>query len=123
MRSAEQQVIDFLRSRHLLLVLDNAEHLLDGAELVADMLASAPKVKMLVTSRAPLRLPGEQLFPLHGLDYSGGGVGGRSGGSRPLGDFFCRLRSRVRPDYGADAAEQRNIADICRTGRRDAIGD
>lgn len=58
-----------LPDRHLLLVLDNCEHLLEAAaRLVAAILAAAPGVRVLATSREPLGVPGEQVFlvpPLH----------------------------------------------------------
>jgi predicted ATPase/class 3 adenylate cyclase len=56
----DRTVIAALSGRELLLVLDNFEHLLDGAGLVADLLASAPEVDVLSTSREPLRIRGEQ---------------------------------------------------------------
>ena len=112
-RSSEQQLLDFLRNRHTLLVLDNAEHLLEGAGLIADILATAQAVSILVTSRAPLRLPGEQLYPLHGLDYTGLGSEGEQAGSTSV-LLFLQAARRVRPTYGADKAEQQNIAEICR---------
>ena len=111
-RSSEQQVIDFLRHRHLLLVLDNAEHLSEGAGSVADMLAAAPAVKILVTSRALLRLPGEQHYPLQGLDYTGGeSEDGQLDTAAMV--LFLQSARRVRPTYGADIAERRSIAEIC----------
>ena len=55
---------DFLATRSLLLVLDNFEHLLDAAPVVAELLAASPTSKALVTSRAPLRLRGEREFPV-----------------------------------------------------------
>src|SRR5215204_2839317 len=51
------------RDREALLLLDNAEHLLDAATSIADVLAAAPRLRFLVTSRAPLHLSGE-------LEYS-----------------------------------------------------
>jgi len=53
-----------LRDSQLLLVLDNFEHLLPAAPLVLELLASCPRMHLLVTSRAGLRLRGEQLFPV-----------------------------------------------------------
>lgn len=54
-----------LGNRRLLIVLDNCEHLIEGAaELVHDLLRSTSQVKMLVTSREPLRVPGETCFQL-----------------------------------------------------------
>lgn len=120
-RSAAQQVLDFLANRCLLLLLDNAEHLLDGAPLIADIMATAPAVQILVTSRAPLRLPGEQLYPLYGLDYATepSSAGGTDVSAVAL---FLQTARRVRPDYCIDEsepvnsmqAEQAAIAAICR---------
>ncbi|MFL5804472.1 MAG: ATP-binding protein [Roseiflexaceae bacterium] len=53
---------DHLRASCLLLLLDNFEHLLDAAPLITDLLAACPRLKALVTSRAPLRIYGEQEF-------------------------------------------------------------
>jgi predicted ATPase/DNA-binding XRE family transcriptional regulator len=58
------RLVAHLRDRHLLLVLDNCEHLLAAAPLLSDLLAACPLVKMLATSRAPLRLRREKQFPV-----------------------------------------------------------
>jgi predicted ATPase len=58
-----------LRERHMLLILDNFEHLLDGADLVSDMLAHAPHLTVLVTSRERLNLQAEWLLDVDGLAY------------------------------------------------------
>jgi predicted ATPase/DNA-binding SARP family transcriptional activator len=63
-RPAAQALTDHLRSRRLLLVLDNFEHLLPAAVRVAELLDAAPGLTVLATSRAPLRLSGEQEYPL-----------------------------------------------------------
>lgn len=52
----------FLKDKRLLLVLDNFEHLLDGVDVVERWLRTAPGVRVLATSREPLRLYGENLF-------------------------------------------------------------
>ncbi len=64
-----EQLLAFLRPKTLLLVLDNFEHLLDGAGLLAAVLAAAPGVKLLVTSREALRLQEEWRYPVQGLPY------------------------------------------------------
>ena len=61
-------------TRHALLVLDNFEHLLDAAAPTASLLASAPGLKAVVTSRAPLHVDGEQEFPLDPLDPQAAGI-------------------------------------------------
>ena len=55
---------DSLRPLERLLVLDNFEQILDAAPFVVDLLEVAPKLKMIVTSRAPLHVTGEQEFPV-----------------------------------------------------------
>ena len=65
---APDDLAGFLRGRELLLLLDNFEHLLDAAATLADLLAAAPGLHVLATSRAPLRISGEAEFPLDPLD-------------------------------------------------------
>jgi DNA-binding SARP family transcriptional activator len=62
-----EALVDHLRPRRLLLVLDNFEHLLRAAPLVAQLLDAAPGLRVMATSRAPLRLSGEQEYGLAGL--------------------------------------------------------
>ncbi|MQA13771.1 MAG: AAA family ATPase [Pseudonocardiaceae bacterium] len=57
-------LIDHLKARRLLLVLDNLEHLLPGVAVVGRLLDAAPGLRVLATSRAPLRLSGEQEYRL-----------------------------------------------------------
>jgi len=59
-----ETLVNHLRQRQLLLVLDNFEHLLEGAALVNELLQQAPRLKILVTSREALHLYGERLFPV-----------------------------------------------------------
>ena len=67
-RPVEESLKDHLRDRRLLLVLDNFEQVLDAAPLVTGLLRSAPALKVLVTSRAPLRVQGEQDVPIAPLE-------------------------------------------------------
>ena len=74
-------MLQFLRDKHLLLILDNFEHLLhesegqgspegrDGVDLVVEILEAAPQVRILVTSRERLRVRGEFLYRVEGMDY------------------------------------------------------
>jgi predicted ATPase/DNA-binding XRE family transcriptional regulator len=54
----------YLREKRLLLVLDNFEHVLEAAPEVAALIETCPKLSVLVTSRAPLRVRGEQEYPV-----------------------------------------------------------
>ncbi|NDJ78884.1 MAG: AAA family ATPase [Chloroflexi bacterium] len=67
-RSLQQQLCDHLADQHMLLVLDNFEHLIEHASLVADLLQHAPEVSALVTSREQLNLAGERILPVGGLE-------------------------------------------------------
>jgi predicted ATPase/DNA-binding CsgD family transcriptional regulator len=61
------RVTAFLRDRHLLLVLDNVEHLLEAAPFVANLLVNGPRVKVLCTSRMRLGISGEHVVPLSSM--------------------------------------------------------
>ncbi|UCH25662.1 MAG: tetratricopeptide repeat protein [Trueperaceae bacterium] len=64
-----EQLFAHLQDKRLLIVLDNLEHLLSGAELVREILERAPEVKLLVTSRERLNLQPEWVVNLEGLHY------------------------------------------------------
>jgi predicted ATPase/class 3 adenylate cyclase len=66
-RTARDVLVDWLAGREVLLVLDNFEQVIDGAPVVADLLRAAPRVSVVVTSRAPLHVSGEQEYPVPGL--------------------------------------------------------
>ena len=60
----------FLQDQHLLLVLDNFEHLLDAAEFIVRLQEQAPLLKVMVTSRIRLAVSGEHLFPVSSLSVA-----------------------------------------------------
>jgi class 3 adenylate cyclase len=60
----DESLKDYLRERRLLLLLDNFEQVLGAATAVSELLAGAPGLKVLATSRAPLGLYGEHVFPV-----------------------------------------------------------
>ena len=59
-----------LREKRLLLILDNFEHVLAGANLVVELLQAAPQVQIIATSRERLRVRGEKLYAVLGMDYA-----------------------------------------------------
>src|SRR5215470_13982612 len=72
-RSSEDIVLGWLAPRQTLLVLDNCEHLLDGVPVLLErLMAASPRLSVLVTSRARLLVPFEQVFPVPGLSIDGG---------------------------------------------------
>jgi serine/threonine protein kinase/two-component SAPR family response regulator len=68
--SPHQQLLDFLREKRILLILDNFDQLVDpeNISLVSEILSNAMGVKILATSRVRLNIMGEQLFPVKGLE-------------------------------------------------------
>ena len=66
-RPARDTLIEWLGNREVLLVLDNFEQVIDGGPVVTEILRGAPRVSVVVTSRAPLRVSGEQEYPVPGL--------------------------------------------------------
>lgn len=63
-----QQLLDYLREKHLLLLLDNFEHLVEGGrDLLVDILNAAPRAKLLITSRQRLNLQTEQVYLVPGM--------------------------------------------------------
>jgi len=69
-----RQLLEHLSRRELLLVLDNAEHLKEAlADLIQELLAAAPRLRLIVTSRERLGLPEEWILEMRGLAYPGPG--------------------------------------------------
>ena len=66
-RPAAEALAPYLKDRSMLLVLDNFEHVLEASGDVADILGASPRSRVLVTTRAPLRIPGEQEYLLDAL--------------------------------------------------------
>lgn len=112
----QEQLCRYLRERDLLLVLDNVEHLLAGAPLVAEMLAGCPQLKVLATSREPLRLRGEQQFPVAPLALPGpaeAAAGAADLVEVPSVALFARCARSVRPGFALDRENAAAVAGIC----------
>jgi predicted ATPase/class 3 adenylate cyclase len=108
-RTWVESVLWYLRQREMLLVLDNCEHLLDEvASLAETVLESCPRVRMLVTSREALTVPGEAVWHVAPLSVSG-----EPGGSEAERLFVDRARE-VDLEFRAAGADTVAIAQICR---------
>ena len=140
-----QQLLGYLRRKHLLLILDNFEHLLSsspplsparsttdvpsglrtglggrkgGEGLVIDILQAAPDVKILITSRATLRVQGEWLYPVGGMNHPDSGSIAALGvedvdqyGALKL--FLTGVRG-MQPDLDLTTENLTDAAQICR---------
>ncbi|MEU5316102.1 NB-ARC domain-containing protein [Streptomyces sp. NPDC021056] len=98
-----QALCAWVRDKRLLLVLDTCEHLLaECAALIADLLAVAPGLRVLVTSREPLDMPGEltlEVAPLREPDATA---------------LFAQRAATVTPGFVLDATTRRQVGDLCR---------
>jgi predicted ATPase/DNA-binding CsgD family transcriptional regulator len=108
-----QQLINFLRDRAMLLVLDNFEHLLVGAPLVADLVQAAPGVRVLATSRERLNLHAEIVYTLAGLDFPTWETPDDALGYDAV-ILFVQSAFRIRPDFVLQAEGLDLLARICR---------
>jgi predicted ATPase len=71
--AAREQLLDFLRERDALLVLDNFEHLVEGSGFLSEIVGEAPHVELLATSRERLGIQAEWVLDVSGLDVAGNG--------------------------------------------------
>ena len=112
-----QRLMAALAERRDLLILDNCEHVVAAAAALADeVLAGCPGVRVLVTSREPLRITGEALGPVPPLPVPP--APGDSGRSQIAGYAAVRLladrAAAVRPDFRVSDANAGDVARICR---------
>ncbi len=117
--SAGQSLLEglksFLRSRYVLLLLDNFEQVLDAGPLVTELLAAAPNLRVLVTSRAALRVYGEHEYPvlplpLPDLEHLPGPESLL--GSAAVALFVARARER-KPSFSLTEENAGDVAEIC----------
>jgi predicted ATPase/DNA-binding CsgD family transcriptional regulator len=80
-RTASESVVLALRGQHLLLVLDNLEHLIEAATVVGEWLPACPQLTILATSRERLRLQAERVYPVPPLSLDAPADGRSHGGS------------------------------------------
>ena len=106
--SAQEQLLDYLNERSTLLVLDNFEHLVEGADLLGEIIERAPKVELLTTSRERLNVQSEWVLDVHGLGLAENGNGG-SGALR----LFVERATQVMPGFSLDDDERAEARRIC----------
>ena len=97
----ETTLVRTLAERELLLVLDNFEHLLDAAEVVAQLLTEAPKLDVLTTSREALRISAEHLMEVPPLPPA------------DAAELFVARAVAVRPDLTVEGEDREVVGRIC----------
>jgi predicted ATPase len=99
----------------MLLLLDNLEHLLDGLDLVTEILQKAPDLKIMVTSRVTLNLEGEQLMTVEGMRTPDPTAGEAAAENEAVKLFLQRARgTRLGPDWAPSPEEIPDVIRICR---------
>ena len=112
------RLVDFLRARRVLLILDNCEHLVDACAVLADtLLREAHELRILATSRQPLDVPGERVLQVAPLGLPEGGAA--SGGDAVLqSDAVALLVERAAAATGDFALSDDNVAAVVELVRR-----
>lgn len=118
-QAPEEALGAWLRGKRLLLVLDNFEHLLDAAPLVSDLLAAAPGLTVLATSREALNIAGEQRFLVPPLALPPRDAGPSTADEASAVEqyaavtLFVQRLQAVRPDFALSAENRTAIAELC----------
>jgi serine/threonine protein kinase/tetratricopeptide (TPR) repeat protein len=121
----ENQLLNYLREKRMLLLLDNFEHLMAGAQLLTRILRDAPHVRLLVTSRERLNLQGESAFVIDGMLYPiqlesvealvtpDEAPTDAAIQNFPAIKLFIQAAKRQKPDLTLDGGDLRSAARIC----------
>lgn len=108
----EDDIVQFLSDREMLLVLDNLEHLLDTADFIARIIEQAPEVRILATSRERLRIQAEWVIQLGGLALPQQATDVAIAQSAAV-RLFVERAQRVNREFGLTAANKLVITQIC----------
>jgi predicted ATPase/class 3 adenylate cyclase len=114
-QSLSETLDDYLRDKHLLLVLDNFEQLLEAGPTVSALLAGAPSLEALVTSRAPLHLSGEHEYsvpPLAVPDLDASLPLATLAGYEAV-QLFVERAQAVKPEFELTSENAPAVAEIC----------
>ncbi len=108
------EVVEHLRSRSALVVVDNCEHVVDACAEVVTSILAAPAVGVLVTSREPLRIPGEVIWRVPPLPIPRAGGPEAEEVASPSVQLFVARAASVRPSFSLDDGNASAVTDICR---------
>ncbi|MEB3371771.1 ATP-binding protein [Saccharopolyspora mangrovi] len=115
-RTAESALIDYLSGKKLLIVVDNCEHLREACALiVSHLLASAPDLRVLATSREPLKAPGEHVWPVPPLSVpeDDGRLPQQPASQYEALALFQERASAVAPDFTLTPENQQAVVRLC----------
>jgi len=112
-RPAGDVLSAYLEDRRMLLVLDNFEHVAESAAAVAAACRTAEDVKLLATSRSPLRLSGEHVFPVPPLRVPDPGEDLAALSEAAAVALFVERAMTARPDFALTEANATSVAELC----------
>jgi predicted ATPase/DNA-binding CsgD family transcriptional regulator/Tfp pilus assembly protein PilF len=111
-----QTLAEALRSRHMLLILDTCEHQVgDCATLVQLLLARCPWLRIIATSREPLRVRGETVWRVPPLDLPPDGVTGIEAAAHEAVRLFAARAAGARPGFVLTEDNMASVVRLCRT--------
>ncbi|MBV9172794.1 MAG: helix-turn-helix domain-containing protein [Chloroflexi bacterium] len=113
-QSARELLLEHLRARQLLLVLDNFEHLLGAAPLLAELLQACPRLALLVTSRSAVRLRGERRLAVAPLETAAPEQPLAAIARAPAVQLFVERAQAILSAFELTAANASDVARICR---------
>ncbi len=113
-RSEQDRLIDFLREKQLLLILDNVEHVLDGLGWLNVLEEAAPRVRILLTSRVRPSIAGAWIMEVGGLACPQAGADAAAEPACDSVKLFLEYARRAGAHFHPDDEEQIAIGDICR---------
>ncbi|MBN2621389.1 tetratricopeptide repeat protein [candidate division WOR-3 bacterium] len=106
------QLINYLREKEMLMVMDNFEHLIAEAELLTEIFENCPHIKFLVTSRERLRLRGEWIIEIKGMDFPDRAHADKFDEYSAI-QLFMQSAQRVKPDFVLAQNDEAAIVQIC----------
>ena len=104
----------YLKDKQLLLLLDNFEQVMDATTIVSELLVAAPNIKLMVTSRIPLQVRGEQELPVSPLDVPGKDMAFDEIERIECVKMFVILAQAASPRFEINKENSAAIAEICR---------
>ena len=123
----QTHLLTYLKQKQILLILDNFEHLIAGANLLQTICQTAPQIKLLVTSRQRLHLTYEHMVTIEGMAFPTK--------ESPISDYntqtlshysaitlFQQAAQRTRLDFEAETADWPHIVEICRLAQGMPLG-
>jgi predicted ATPase/DNA-binding SARP family transcriptional activator len=117
--TVEDALVTALRERSMLLLLDNLEQLVPNVELVAGLLSAAPRVRVLATSRTPLRLAAEHEYPVPPLPVPAPDTGFEELTANDAVRLFAARARAVDPDFQLNEENAAAVVEVC--GRLDGL--